>query len=168
MIGPGAVHRSGAKDLAVQAVIRNEPSTSHFPENKLLQIVYISTARMAVSQPVLQEILAVSRRNNEGAGVTGLLVAGGRRFLQALEGPAETVLSTLARIRRDDRHYAVVELVNRPVEQRAFGDWAMAFEDAAAIGIDASLRDAVDGLTAGLNDPTLRAEFQGFAALHAA
>ena len=134
----------------------------------MLQIVYISSARGDVSPEGLTDILAASRRNNAEAGVTGLLVAGGRRFLQALEGPPDAVLATFERIRRDERHFAVVDLANRIVKARAFGDWAMAFEDMGDTGAANDLRDAVERLTADLADPNLRAEFQGFAALHAA
>lgn len=132
----------------------------------MLQIVYISSARSEISPAVLDDILAASRRNNAGAGVTGLLVAAGRRFLQALEGPPHAVLATFERIRRDDRHFALVELANRIVERRAFGDWAMAFEQAGS-GPNGDLRLMVDKFTEGLDDANLRAEFRGFAAFHA-
>src|SRR5690349_2698807 len=42
----------------------------------MLQLVYISTARQAHSDEVLDSILAASRRNNGRQDVTGLLVAG--------------------------------------------------------------------------------------------
>jgi hypothetical protein len=67
----------------------------------MLQLVYISTSREPITDRLLDDILSTSRRNNDRAGVSGLLVAGGRRFLQALEGPAAAVLATYARIAAD-------------------------------------------------------------------
>lgn len=133
----------------------------------MLQIVYISTARQPMTEQGLEEILAASRRNNGRDGVTGLLLAGGRRFLQALEGPGENVLSTYGRICADRRHGAIVQLGCRNVEDRQFGDWSMAFQAGGAAGIGTDLRSAVARLTEGLDDLNLRAQFEGFAKLHA-
>ena len=132
----------------------------------MLQIVYISTAREAVSPAQLREILGQSRLNNGEAGVTGLLLAGGRRFLQALEGPDQAVLSTFARIKADPRHFAVIVLSTRHVEEREFGDWSMAFEEGGASEAG-DLRASVAELVSTLTDRSLRAQFTGFAELHA-
>jgi hypothetical protein len=133
----------------------------------VLQLVYISTARVQPSADELADILAVSRRNNERAGVTGLLLAGGRRFLQALEGPEQAVLGTYARIAADPRHFALVKLSARGVPTRQFGAWAMAFEAGGAASAREDLARSVDTLIAPLTDANLRAQFAGFAALHA-
>ena len=132
----------------------------------MLQIVYISTARQLHDAASLEAILEVSRRNNEAAGVTGLLVAGGRRFLQALEGPDAAVLATYARIHADKRHQALVLLSSSHVEARAFGDWSMAYHQGGAAA-DGDLVEVVETLAADIADPNLRAQFSGFARLHA-
>ena len=122
----------------------------------MLQLVYISTA---VGQPSTPSILAVSRRNNRRAEVSGLLYADGKRFLQALEGPKDVVEATFERIRLDPRHRAPVILSRREVQDREFGNWDMAErlpgEDADSFihrieklvaGADASVRATFDGL----------------------
>jgi hypothetical protein len=129
------------------------------------QLVYISTARHEIFPDVLREILAVSRTNNARVGVTGLLVAGGNRFLQVLEGPLEAVREIYKRIQQDQRHFALVVLTSRSVSARAFGDWSMAFKQGARAS-DGSLKDIVFGITENLSDPDLRADFRGFADLH--
>jgi hypothetical protein len=131
----------------------------------MFQLVYISTARAPVDSEMLDSILAASRRNNERDGVTGLLVAGTRRFLQALVGPEQAVLDTYARIRNDPRHHAFVLLTGRAIERRAFGDWAMACERGTEASADETLVETVRGLTETLDDRTLRAHFVGFAEL---
>ena len=133
----------------------------------MFQLVYISTASQPITPGMLEDILAASRRNNAAAGVTGLLAAGGRRFLQALEGPEQAVLDAYARIKRDPRHRGFVLLTGRSSDRRAFGDWSMAFEAAAPAPDDAGLYEIVDALTAALPDKSLRAHFMGFAELHA-
>lgn len=132
----------------------------------MLQLAYISTSRQAVDQALLDDILASSRRNNESCGVTGLLVSGGKRFLQVLEGPDQAVLTTYARIQNDLRHFAFVVLATRPVTERAFGEWSMAYHQGGAAA-DGDLVKVVETLIVDIEDPNLRAQFSGFARLHA-
>lgn len=131
----------------------------------MFQLVYISSARAPIDPAMLESILAASRANNARNKVTGLLVAGSRRFLQALEGPEQAVLDTYARIRNDPRHHAFVLLTGRVVEAPAFGDWAMACERGQGDGGDQALAETVRRLTDGLADKSLRAHFVGFAEL---
>lgn len=132
----------------------------------MLQLLYISTARTPITTAMCEDILTASRRNNRASMITGLLVAGQRRFLQALEGPDEQVRATYHHIAKDPRHYACVILAQRQVERRHFGDWAMGF---TAGGDDRMLTDelaaTVAALVAPLADPDLRAQFTGFAEL---
>ena len=131
----------------------------------MLQLAYISTSRQPVDQALLDDILAASRRNNVRCGVTGLLVSGGKRFLQVLEGPDQAVLATYARIQNDSRHFAFVALSTKAVEARAFGEWSMAYHQGGAAA-DGDLVEVVEALAAGIADPNLRAQFSGFARLH--
>lgn len=131
----------------------------------MLQLAYISSSKGPVDQALLDDILTVSRRNNERAGVSGLLVQGGRRFLQVLEGPDQAVLATFARIQADPRHRAFVMLSSTQVPERAFGQWSMAHRPAGAGEAD-GLEALVTALVAKIADPNLRAQFTGFARLH--
>jgi Sensors of blue-light using FAD len=131
----------------------------------MFQLVYISTSRIQVTATLLDSILAVSRINNDRAGVTGMLVAGTRRFLQALEGPEQAVMDTFARIKNDPRHHAFVLLTGRSIERRAFGDWSMASERGSEGEGAETLAQTVAALTETLADKSLRAHFVGFAEL---
>ena len=132
----------------------------------MLQIVYISTVRQVFTEQELEELLEGARRNNRRAGVTGLLVAGGRRFLQALEGPEQAVVATMDLIKADPRHFGIVELARRAIDERVFGEWEMAFQkggdpsdgDAAAVSLTELIKP--------IEDKTLHAQFAGFAQIH--
>ena len=80
--------------------------------------------------PSLSSILNVARVRNEQDGVTGALVCRHDIYLQLLEGPADKVQATFARIDRDDRHANIEQLVSRQVTNRMFGDWAMLHDPA--------------------------------------
>lgn len=133
----------------------------------MLQLVYISTARVELPPHELEAVLAVSRRNNDRVAVTGLLVVGGRRFLQVLEGPAAAVVATFARIAADPRHFAVVELSRKPIETRQFGGWSMGYEAGAVVDRPCGLATTVARLVAPVADKNLRALFNGFGEQHA-
>lgn len=101
------------------------PKGSSSRSADMRQILYVSSK--APQQEVsVGNILMVSRRNNDAAGVTGLLYTDGVRFLQVLEGDRATVTTTFERIKADPRHHAVVVLSDREVSDREFGKWAMA------------------------------------------
>ena len=125
------------------------------------RLLYISTSRGPIVQTALDAILRVSRRNNAAVGITGLLVTGGTRFLQVLEGEPDVVAATFARISADPRHFAIVRLANQTVDQRTFANWQMGH----ATGGNGT---TVAQITAGIADPSLRAYFDGFAEVHAA
>jgi GrpB-like predicted nucleotidyltransferase (UPF0157 family) len=128
----------------------------------LLQLIYISTAAPGLHQATVSDILKVSRNNNAAAGVTGLLLFDGYRFLQALEGEQAMVNATYQRIKADPRHRAVVLLSQKEVTERAFGDWAMAAQR-VAIAQGETVAEMVDRMTAEVGDLTMRELFRSFA-----
>ncbi len=131
----------------------------------LTRLVYISTTRQPVTDAECRAILEVSRRNNLAAGITGLLVVGGNRFLQLLEGPTEAVEERFDVIHRDPRHFAVVQLDRREVEARQCPDWAMGYVQGGPYRDGQALEDIVAALVAPMEDKYLQAQFTGFAAI---
>ena len=92
----------------------------------VFRTIYVSSTRKPQSDDVIEEILATSRRNNRVQGLTGLLIYDGKRFLQYLEGEEGSVRDAIARIRADERHYALVVLSERQTARRQFAEWSMA------------------------------------------
>lgn len=90
----------------------------------LHQLIYMSEP-FGFDDGMLNGILSISRRNNVRDGLTGALICRRDIYLQLLEGPEAAVAATYARIKRDDRHLALVRLVSEPVETRLFPEWAM-------------------------------------------
>ena len=134
----------------------------------MIRLLYISTSRETITPEMLADILRVSRRNNGAAGITGLLIVGGRRFLQALEGPENAVRTAYERIARDPRHFAVVQLACDTVDERQFAGWAMGSQAGGRAGATASVSATVAALIAPIADPSLRGYFSGFAERQAA
>jgi len=135
----------------------------------MLQLAYISSSRPGLTLADVEDILTGSRRRNEADRVTGLLIFDGRRFLQVLEGNAETVERTYGRIVTDPRHRAIVKLSSRDVAERAFGPWAMASHIVSPVVGIGDLAAKVDAMTTGIADANMREMLRGFARVrHAA
>jgi hypothetical protein len=96
-------------------------------QDGLLFLVYTSFATGSLSDDDLDQIHALSRRNNERNGLSGLLLYRQGRFIQALEGPDEPVRERMSVIADDPRHTAVRTLVEENVGRRRFPHWAMEY-----------------------------------------
>ncbi len=89
----------------------------------------MSKAAEDISYTDIEEILKISRRNNDRDDVTGLLIFHDGYFLQLLEGAEKEVRNTLHKIIDDDRNYSVKVLTETQSGERLFEDWSMAFFD---------------------------------------
>jgi hypothetical protein len=118
----------------------------------LERIVYVSMAAEAQTSDTIDSILTVSRARNAEQGITGLLIGGGRWYLQLLEGECACLEPVWQSIRKDPRHRHVVLVQRRPLRHRAFADWAMKFRR----GQDEEFMASVEELTGGIGDPRLK------------
>lgn len=125
----------------------------------VFRTIYISSTRRELGEGIVDMILDTSRQNNRSNGLTGLLVYDGKRFLQYLEGDEHSVRSTIARIRSDERHYALVILSEKETSRRQFSQWSMAGHRTAPGEV---LADSVRRLTEAC-DPDVAAELVSFA-----
>lgn len=90
------------------------------------RITYVSRAVGPLTQATLDDISAVSARNNARSQVTGILLLAGEFFLQILEGEENDVDQVLDRIRMDPRHAELQVLkVETDAAHRQFPDWSM-------------------------------------------
>jgi hypothetical protein len=83
---------------------------------------------MMDSQELL-EILNKARIKNAGLEVTGMLLYRSGNFLQVLEGEESVVKALYETIKTDSRHHQVLTIAIKPVKERLFSNWEMAFID---------------------------------------
>ncbi|WP_104019648.1 BLUF domain-containing protein [Roseovarius nitratireducens] len=101
----------------------------------LVGIAYCSKpTRFSFDQ--MDEILRVSRRNNNRDALTGALVYDNTTFLQWLEGGEEKIRRAFGRISRNPRHTEIKLMTVRKLEDRWFPGYSMT----AAVTEDQSLR----------------------------
>jgi hypothetical protein len=129
----------------------------------MLQLGYFSTAKGAQDAQAVHEILVKARRANCRDNITGLLVAGGGRYLQVIEGPQAAVEILYGKILTDPRHVAVAAFLTRQIAKRSFGSWSMAFRRQTAAGESNSFADVLGALTADISDTDLQYRIRYFA-----
>ncbi|MDX2170871.1 MAG: BLUF domain-containing protein [Deltaproteobacteria bacterium] len=105
-----------------------EPRTTQ----DLVYVVYFSSSTHLLSSAEIDDILAVSRRNNARLGVTGMLLYWDGNVVQLLEGPRAAVDALLERIARDPRHRGLLIAARGELAQRHFPEWTMGFAEPAA------------------------------------
>ena len=114
------------------------------------QLLYVSNTESDLALGELDDLLTVSRRNNELMGITGLLLFIDGGFLQILEGEERAVRELYARIAKDPRHRNLRLMLDRENPGRAFPDWSMGFErpcmdDPETAGMFGVAREAIHG-----------------------
>lgn len=101
--------------------------TAQDPSN-MYYLIYSSMAAPDIASHDFQEIISASERNNRSNDITGILIYHHGAFIQMLEGDEASVLQTFERIKKDERHSAVVKLFSGPCKKRHFAQWKMALE----------------------------------------
>jgi len=71
--------------------------------------------------------LQVCRERNAAQNLTGILLYQHGKILQVLEGEEQDLEDVKSSIFNDNRHYNIYEIIDKPIQQRDFGNWAMAF-----------------------------------------
>jgi len=100
----------------------------------LRAIAYVSQAKPDLSDQRLRTLVEDAARFNKLAGVTGVLLHDGQRFLQYIEGPPDGIDSVYERILQAGSHVDIVELARSRLGQRQFPYWAM-----RALPVDAAM-----------------------------
>jgi len=90
------------------------------------RVTYVSQLSMPISDTELEEIGAISSRNNQQDNITGVLVYFGGLFFQIIEGDETRVTQLYEKILTDARHTSVLCLKTEyDVVERLFPNWSM-------------------------------------------
>ncbi|NNJ91228.1 MAG: BLUF domain-containing protein [Gammaproteobacteria bacterium] len=96
--------------------------------NKMIQLIYVSSAVWLLSEKELIDLLNKARARNISRNVTGMLLYAGGKFLQVLEGNSQDVEETYALIQKDIRHAGLQILNKETISERNFPNWSMGFK----------------------------------------
>lgn len=91
------------------------------------RVVYRSTSNLGLNDVGILDVIRACDRNNEKAGITGVLWFNGRFFLHAIEGERQVVGDLFSKLRRDLRHCSIYVIGERRIEKRDFTDFQVRF-----------------------------------------
>lgn len=91
----------------------------------LQAVAYASLAVPRLSTSELDQLVQAASLHNRLAGVSGLLLFDGSRFLQYIEGPDSGIAVVYSRILASRFHTDVIELARSRVGERRMPYWAM-------------------------------------------
>ena len=97
--------------------------------NKMICMVYISSAKLSLTESEIIKIVEDAQINNEKSDVTGLLLFNKGNFMQLVEGQALTVEALYEKILQDNRHTEVKLLLKESITHRNFSNWTMGFRN---------------------------------------
>ncbi|MBA3023795.1 MAG: ABC transporter substrate-binding protein [Gammaproteobacteria bacterium] len=126
-------HRPLDEQAFIETVDREISSEMQGAEPSLYFLLYVSQAAVEMDEATLAEILGVSKRNNQVAGITGCMLYQDGCFMQILEGSRDNVLKLMEYIQTDTRHKHVRIVMQGNEQQRVFLDWSMEFHDMSRI-----------------------------------
>lgn len=89
------------------------------------RLIYISEHDKAIDEEFLFSIMEASEKHNVELGITGLLLASDRHFIQVLEGSRANVNELYDIIVKDKRHNSIELVSYKPIAERAFPEWSM-------------------------------------------
>lgn len=93
---------------------------------KRCRLIYKSILRPELlPDAALKNLVRDAAAKNEKAGITGVLLMSGDRFLQVLEGPASFVNELYCKIVADSRHRKVELISYESIPTTFFPDWSM-------------------------------------------
>lgn len=93
----------------------------------MVRLIYVSEVAEGCGLQDVNDILQISRKNNEENGITGILCYDGTHFIQWIEGAREKINALYGFILKDKRHGNVTILEYSEIAKREFQGWSMAY-----------------------------------------
>ena len=86
----------------------------------LKSICYKSQVKYTLSILEFESLFNATQTNNDKSNITGVLVKSKDIFFQIIEGEVTTIDSLFDKIKKDNRHSDIIELLNKPISQLSF------------------------------------------------
>ncbi|GJM00501.1 MAG: hypothetical protein DHS20C07_21800 [Methyloligella sp.] len=96
---------------------------------KIRQLLYISSQSKKLNINDVRQIVRKSQKRNKQHNVTGLLLYYEGCFCQVIEGYPKDIEVIFDYISNDHKHRSLITLQDDFVDQRAFKEWTMAFQN---------------------------------------
>ena len=122
----------------------------------MIELVYISKATISLDSSQVHSLLSRCRMRNQSHAISGLLLYDRQlaRFIQVLEGDAESVQMMFGKIQLDPRQSEFALLGITAIHNRSFNGWQMGY-----INVDKKVLPAWPGLSDFLQLPAIKGDY---------
>lgn len=93
----------------------------------LQTICYVSSTNNGVVYNDLKHLFHITKRNNIHLNVSGILIVKNGNLLQLLEGEKQDVNKMYKKIREDNRHHNIIQILNTSSRDRLFENYDTGF-----------------------------------------
>ncbi len=90
-------------------------------------ISYVSTVNPNISNTDINELMEYVKVRNNNMDITGILIHSEGNFFQVLEGSKEAVKKMFEKIKKDARHYNVIKMLDKQIENNSFSEYHSSF-----------------------------------------
>lgn len=108
----------------------------------LSQLVYVSNRKPNCTQEEIDKIVESCKKNNPGLNITGVLLYSDTKFIQLVEGEANTITALYDKIKKDVRHSNPIMISYNAIKERAFPSWHMGTKQ---VGTDVQYLTEISG-----------------------
>ncbi len=93
----------------------------------LQTICYVSSTNYGIVHNDLNHLFHITKRNNIHLNVSGILILKNGNLLQLLEGEKQDVNKMYKKIRKDNRHHNIIQILNTSSSDRLFENYDTGF-----------------------------------------
>lgn len=90
-------------------------------------VTYVSTASESLTTQGISELLEFSKHSNNKNDITGILLFSEGNFFQIFEGRKTKVLELYKKIKADDRHRNIIEIIAKEINKEAYDNYEAGF-----------------------------------------
>jgi Sensors of blue-light using FAD len=94
---------------------------------QLRAILFVCSATRRLQESEMNRFVLQAQQRNQLDDITGVMLHNDGNFMQYMEGPDQAVASAFGRVCASREQTGVILLCDMPIDQRHFGEWAMAF-----------------------------------------
>jgi len=91
----------------------------------LYQLIYVSSAKNDIAEEDINNIIKSAINFNSKNDITGLLLYRSGIFMQLLEGSQTLIDPLFEKIKQDNRHNNIIQLIAQSAKERMYPNWAM-------------------------------------------
>lgn len=113
-------------------------------------ICYISNVNENLEIDDIKKLLRFCERNNKNLDLRGLLLYSEGNFFQVIEGEKEILLPLWETIRKDSRHYGIIQVLGKEISQSAFDGFTadvVGDENKYTLGLPNEYTETIEGMS---------------------